>query len=157
MMGLSLQAQKASKIEVKVPSLNCVECEQIIIDRLYKRVDGIVAVDVKWKRKSVKLSYLPDRIDPGNIRLQIAEIGFDADEEKADDKDMMKLPACCRRVALPVAPPKPSMPLPALPQKAVIIPTNNNTKPTPTKQGSTVPVSNIIAKPQTKTTIKKRM
>jgi copper chaperone CopZ len=94
----SVNAQKMiQKFTVKVPALNCEECEAIIENRLGHRVDGITGVDAMWKRKIVKFEYAPERIDTVNIKLMLSDLGFDAGDELAEEDAMKKLPECCRR------------------------------------------------------------
>jgi periplasmic mercuric ion binding protein len=144
--------QKPLKAVISVPSMGCEECEKIITDALYKKVDGLQAIDVKWKRKTVKVTYITDRIDLGNLKLMIAQLGFDADEEKADEAIMARLPKCCQRVVVKpvvvVAPPEPSKPIP-LPIKPPVTNSKVVGKPKDT-------IATKGSKPVPKTTIKKK-
>ncbi len=145
-------AQKPLKAVISVPAMGCEECEKVLTDALFKKVDGLLALDVKWKRKTVKVTYLTDRIDLGNLKLMIAQLGFDADEEKADEAIMARLPKCCQRVVVKpvaVAPPSPPVKAPQLPLK------NPATNPKgSTKSKDTVAIK--TAKPTLKTPVKKK-
>jgi copper chaperone CopZ len=114
-MVILATAQKPVKATIKVPGLGCEECEAIIENALWKRVDGIAAIDAKWKSKIVKVTYIPDRVDLANIVIRIAELGFDADDEKADEAFMKRLPKCCQRVEVPKTTPTPVAAPPATP------------------------------------------
>lgn len=154
---LQVNAQRPIRFEVKVPSMNCEECEAIIENALWKRVDGITEIDAKWRAKKVVIKYVPDRIDSVNIKLLIAGLGFDASDEKAEEAPMTRLPKCCQRVvvAKPVEPIKPTPPIPAPAPKATeptkpVSPVNpktpTTTKPTVVKP-STGQGSKPVAKP----------
>jgi copper chaperone CopZ len=131
-------AQKPIKATIKVPSLGCEECEAIIENALWKRIDGITFIDAKWKSKIVKVTYIPDRVDLANIIIRIAELGFDADDEKADEAFMKRLPKCCQRVEAPKTTPAPAVapPIPPPPPPKPVAPTK--AKDTVAKK-STVP------------------
>jgi copper chaperone CopZ len=111
---INLNGQKALKITIPVPDMQCEECEQYIQDKLWKRVDGILAIDAYWKRKYVRITYAPDRIDTANIKLQIANLGFDAGDEKGVVENRKNLPKCCQKI---IEAPKPA------PQPVIVKPT----------------------------------
>lgn len=108
-MHISVLAQKPQKATINVPGMKCEACENIIMQALYPKIDGITQVIIKWKSKTVKVTYLPDRIDLGNIKNLIALQGFQADEEEQDVEYMKKLPACCQLPYVPkiIAEPNP--------------------------------------------------
>ncbi len=141
-------AQKPIKATIKVPSLGCEECEAIIENALWKRVDGIAFIDAKWKSKIVKVTYIPDRVDLANIVIRIAELGFDADDEKADEAFMKRLPKCCQRVEAPKTAPTPVVAPPVAPAPAP--------KPVPPTKAKDSVAKKAAAPKTTKPVIKKK-
>ncbi len=152
-----IMAQKPKKFNVQLPNIACEECKTIIEQKFAKGVDGILAIDVKWRSKYAKITYLEDRIDTGNIRLLLAEYGFDADNEIADTKMMQRLPPCCQRLATPkvadpVPPAPPKIPKAETPTPAVVPTTKGGVvTPTPAKPTTkpvVLPTQKGIKKPK---------
>jgi periplasmic mercuric ion binding protein len=137
------QPQKAMvKAVIKLPTMNpkCEKAKETIENALWKRVDGIAAIDVRVKQKICKVTYVPDRIDLDNIRIRIAELGFDADGEKADPEAAKKLMGDCMPIAPPAvaAPPPPPPPPPPLvdtSRKVIAKPAPKPVKAPPKKKG----------------------
>lgn len=127
-------AQRPIRIEIKVPQMNCEECEAIIENALWKRVDGIVEIDAKWRAKKVVIKYIEDRIDSANIKLRIAELGFDASDEMADEEKMKRLPKCCQKLVKPAVV-QPASPMPPTPPVKPVL------QPDSSKKGGVVPVN----------------
>jgi copper chaperone CopZ len=133
-------AQKSVKGTIRVPGVSCEECAAIIQNALWKRVDGLTAIEVRWKSKTVNVSYVPDRVDLDDISSYIRDLGFDTDDEKGDSVFMKRLPACCRRVE--VGKPKTQVvavtPVtPVVPVKAVL---KDSISPKAVKKKTPVPV-----------------
>ncbi len=86
---------RTNRWEVKTPGLWCEECEAIIESRM-QRVDGVMEIDAKWRAKKVVIKFIPDRVDTANLKVFIAQIGFDAGDEKAEASQLKLLPVCCQ-------------------------------------------------------------
>jgi periplasmic mercuric ion binding protein len=88
-----IQAQNV--IEIK-SSVICGMCK----DRIEKELGymkGIQAVQVNLSEKTIRIQYKGKRLTPEAIRARITEIGYDADEKKADADAYDALPKCCRK------------------------------------------------------------
>ncbi|MFM7838617.1 MAG: heavy-metal-associated domain-containing protein [Chitinophagaceae bacterium] len=91
------QSQKASEtVKIKTPTVQCESCKKRIEKDLL-RIDGIEKVNVDFKKKTTKVTYLTDRTNVENIRTAIANIGYDADEVTANGESYSKLPKCCQK------------------------------------------------------------
>lgn len=100
------QSAKAQKFTIKLPTVACDQCKATIENSCWKQVDGLQAIEVKVKQKYAKVTLLTDRTSLDNLRLFIADLGYDADEEKADPEAIKKLPKDCKAHLL--APPPPA-------------------------------------------------
>lgn len=100
------QSAKAQKFTIKLPTIACESCKSTIENSCWKQVDGLLAIDVRVKQKYAKVTLLTDRTSLDNLRLYIADLGYDADEEKADPEAIKKLTKECRAHLL--APPPPA-------------------------------------------------
>lgn len=97
--GTAVTAQEGPKktdtLEVQTSAI-CGMCkERIEHDLAFEK--GVKGVDLDSKTKIVTVVYKPGKTDPDKIRKAISEIGYDADDVKADQEAHDKLPACCRK------------------------------------------------------------
>ena len=76
-------------------SAECNECKDRLETMLnYKKGVQFAELDVPSRDLTVK--YNENKITLDQIKKDISELGYDADEQKADSKAQGKLPACCR-------------------------------------------------------------
>ena len=98
-IGFTASAQQKKPITVKIqtPGMQCDECKKRVEDYL-KYEEGVTKV-VAWpKSKYVSVTYLADRTNIENIKTAIANVGYDADDVKADEDAYKNLPKTCKRV-----------------------------------------------------------
>jgi hypothetical protein len=97
------QQPKLQRAEIKIPQAKCEECKQIIESTAPRYVDGLVKINVIFKRGVVQVQWYPDRTNLEEIKTAIANCGFDADDVTANPDTYKKLPACCKK-AEPASP-----------------------------------------------------
>lgn len=92
------QAQQKKPITLKIstPNALCAQCKTRIEEYL-KDEDGVVKVVVNPQGKYTTVMYLADRTNPENIRTAIANVGYDADEIKANEDSYKALPKTCKK------------------------------------------------------------
>lgn len=83
-------------MRIKTSIQKCPVCGKLITD-YFRRVEGILRVDVNYYNKMVTVRYMPSQIQPSYILTDIANIGFDADTVKANPESYERLPACCKK------------------------------------------------------------
>lgn len=107
-LGCSLtgfaQAKTTDKAVIKTPTAQCEEGKDFIESRLIREA-GIISVNVNYRSRTTTVTWYTDRTNLSEIKIRIAYLGFDADDETADEIAFKKLPACCKK---PVPAPKPS-------------------------------------------------
>jgi copper chaperone CopZ len=81
---------------IKTPTVQCEECKKRIEGYL-SREEGVQKVDVDYKKKITKVTYIWDRTSIENVKTAIANCGYDADDVKADPDAYSKLPTCCKK------------------------------------------------------------
>jgi copper chaperone CopZ len=92
----SAQQKKPITVKIQTPGMQCDECKKRVEDYL-KYEEGVTKV-VAWpKSKYVSVTYLADRTNIENIKTAIANVGYDADDVKADEKAYAKLDGCCKK------------------------------------------------------------
>lgn len=74
---------------------NCGMCEKTIEGSL-KNVKGIDKVDWNRETKMMEVTFDPEVITLTQIKQKIADVGYDTDEIRANDKVYNALPGCCQ-------------------------------------------------------------
>ena len=95
------QQPKLQRAEIKIPQAKCEQCKQIIESTAPKYVDGLVKLNVIFKRGVAQVQWYPDRTNLEEIKTAIANCGFDADDITANEDVYKKLPACCKKPETP--------------------------------------------------------
>jgi len=83
-------------VTIQTPTINCEDCKKRIEDDL-KRVDGVQKIVVDYKRKTAKVTFITDRTNIEYIKTAIANIGYDADDVKANPESYNRLPKACKK------------------------------------------------------------
>ena len=81
---------------IKTPTVQCEECKKRIEDYV-SREQGVQKVNVDYKHKITKVTYLVDRTSVENVKTAIANAGYDADDVTADPDAYKRLPTCCKK------------------------------------------------------------
>lgn len=97
--GFSMaQAQQKSQLTatIKTPTVQCQECKERI-EKYLSHEEGILKVNVDYKKKVATVTYLTDRTNVENIKALIANAGYDADDVTAEPDSYKRLPRCCKK------------------------------------------------------------
>ncbi|HRQ52171.1 MAG TPA: heavy-metal-associated domain-containing protein [Agriterribacter sp.] len=94
--GATAQAKKPVTVKIATPTVQCEQCKKNI-ENYMKHEYGITRVNVNYKRKETTVTYLPDRTNIENVKTGIANVGYDADDVKANEDSYKKLPTCCKK------------------------------------------------------------
>ena len=91
-------AQQKGKVTVviKTPTVQCEMCKTRIENYMAKE-EGIVKVNVDYKKKTTTVTYLTERTNVENIKALIANCGYDADDVTAEPDSYKRLPTCCKK------------------------------------------------------------
>ncbi len=95
-VGLGQVKKAVLSATIQTPTIHCADCKKRIEEDL-KRVDGIQKVVADFKRKTVKVTFITDRTNLEYIKTAIANIGYDADDVKANPEAYERLPKTCRK------------------------------------------------------------
>jgi mercuric ion binding protein len=101
---------------IKVPGLHC-DLDKDKIERYLFKSDGITKIKVDVKKKTVAVTWINDRTNLEQIKYDIANVGYDADNVTAEEDARKRLPIGCRvvtptaetikkEIVLPVTTPK---------------------------------------------------
>ena len=89
-----VSAQKAEKVVIKT-SAECGDCKERIESKL-NYTKGISFAELDYETKELTVKFKPDKITLAEIKKIISELGYDADEVKANAVEQKKLPLCCQ-------------------------------------------------------------
>lgn len=98
------KAQLTAKINT--PNALCEACKTRIESYL-KRYDGILSVNVNYRKGETTVKYLTDRINIETIKTAISNVGYDADDVIAAEDAYKRLPKTCKKPQDGGAHPKP--------------------------------------------------
>lgn len=90
------QQKKPITVKIQTPGVQCDECKRRI-EEYIKYEDGVTKVVVYPKSHYTQVTYLTDRTNIENIKTAIANIGYDADDVKANEEAYKKLPKTCKK------------------------------------------------------------
>lgn len=83
-------------VTISTPTVQCGMCKKRIESYMI-REDGVQKVDVNYKTKKTKVTYVAERTNVENIKTAIANVGYDADDITANEESYKKLPGCCKK------------------------------------------------------------
>lgn len=91
---LSFVQEKFEQVIIKTSS-ECAMCKERIEEEL-NYTKGVSYVNLDLASKELTVKYKPEKISLDKIREIISNLGYDADEVKANPENQNKLPACCK-------------------------------------------------------------
>jgi periplasmic mercuric ion binding protein len=105
--GQYQQTQKVTgKAVIKTPTVLCDICKDKV-EFFISHTEGVSSVKVNIKQKTTTVTWLNDRTTLENIKVTIANLGYDADDIEAEETAFKRLPKACKlhkEVAKPVNP-----------------------------------------------------
>jgi copper chaperone CopZ len=96
MATMAQQTKTQLTAVIKTPTVQCEQCKARI-ERYMAHEDGIVKVNVDYKKKTTTVTYITDRTNVENIKALIANVGYDADDVTAEPDAYKRLPTCCKK------------------------------------------------------------
>ena len=83
---------------ISTPTVQCEMCKKRI-ESYMLREEGVQKVDVDYKKKKTKVTYVAERTNIENIKTAIANVGYDAEDITANEESYEALPNCCKKPA----------------------------------------------------------
>lgn len=112
----SAQVKPMVTAVIKTPNALCEVCKTRIESYL-KRYDGILEVNVNFRKGETKVKFLTDRTDIEQVKTAIANCGYDADDVPATEDIYNRLPKSCKKYEDGGGHPKPKPPVVPPPQQ----------------------------------------
>ena len=85
----------SEEMVIKTPTIQCGMCQKIIEVGLAK-VDGVSNPRVDLKTKKTILLHDPEKTNKKSIEKIVSELGYQANNLKANSDSYADLPACCK-------------------------------------------------------------
>lgn len=92
--GLTFGQKKIEEVVIQT-SAQCGDCKELIEDKL-NYTKGVLFAELDLESKKVTVRYKTKSISLQEIKLAIASVGYSADDVKAKEEDVLKLPICCQ-------------------------------------------------------------
>lgn len=90
------QTQKVSgKAVIKTPTVLCDKCKDKV-EFFISHTEGVTSVKTNTRQKTTTVTWLNDRTTLENIKVAIANLGYDADDIEAEEYAYKKLPKDCK-------------------------------------------------------------
>ena len=90
----NVMAGGTKTVEIKTNAV-CGECKERIEGALFK-VDGVKTAKVNLKTETIKVKFNGAKTSETALRKAVSDVGYDADDVKADASAHAKLPGCCK-------------------------------------------------------------
>lgn len=94
-VGFGQQQKVSGKAVIKTPAVLCDKCKDQVEFFISHEV-GVTSVKVNIRQKTTTVTWLNDRTTLENIKVAIANLGFDADDIEAEEGAFKRLPKDCR-------------------------------------------------------------
>lgn len=94
LLGTPLFAQKSSVTQIQT-SAQCGDCKQRIETAL-NQTKGVVYAELDLETKIVEVKFKPTKTDKAQLQLVLVNIGYQADDKKANPTAQKALPLCCQ-------------------------------------------------------------
>ena len=92
--GLTFGQKKIEEAVIQT-SAQCGDCKERIEGKL-NYTKGVVFAELDLESKKVTVRYKTKSISLQEIKQAIASVGYSADDVKAREEDVLKLPKCCQ-------------------------------------------------------------
>lgn len=103
------QQKTVETAKIKTPNALCEACKPRI-ETYVKRIDGVLSINVNYRRGETTVKYLTDRTNIEEIKTAIANMGYDADDIPANEESYKRLPKTCKKSEDGGGHPKPKTP-----------------------------------------------
>jgi copper chaperone CopZ len=104
------QQKVVETAKIKTPNALCEACKPRI-ETYVKRIDGILSINVNYRKGETTVKYLTDRTNIEEIKTAIANMGYDADDIPANEESYKRLPKTCKKFEDGGGHPKPKAPV----------------------------------------------
>lgn len=97
LMNSAFAQDKKAKMETVViqTSAECGDCKERL-EEMFNYTKGVKFAELNLEDKKITVKYQTSKITLTEIKQKIVDLGYDADDMKANKVAQKKLPACCQ-------------------------------------------------------------
>lgn len=89
------EVKATGKAVIKTPTILCEKCQEKVEFFIGHR-PGVTSIAVNIRKKTTTVTWLNDRTTLENIKTDIANLGYDADDIEAEEYAYKRLPKECK-------------------------------------------------------------
>ncbi|MBK8609019.1 MAG: cation transporter [Chitinophagaceae bacterium] len=89
------QQKVIGKAVIKTPTILCEKCQEKV-EFFISHTEGVTSTKVNIRKKTTTVTWLTDRTTLENIKVAIANLGYDADDIEAEEYAFKRLPKTCK-------------------------------------------------------------
>ena len=104
------QQKVSQKAIIKTPTVQCEVCADKVTFFISHQ-EGVTSVNVNIRKRTTTVTWLTDRTTLENIKVGIANLGYDADDIEAEEYAFKRLPKDCKAHKAAVSKPAPADPV----------------------------------------------
>jgi copper chaperone CopZ len=93
--GFAQEQKTVQKAIIKTPGVQCDICKDKV-EFFISHEEGVGSVKVDIRKKTTTVTWITDRTTLENIRVAIANLGYDADDIEAEESAFKRLPKSCK-------------------------------------------------------------
>jgi|SRR5665213_810791 len=101
-VSANAQQKAVQKVVISTPGVLCEACKTGIENHLAHE-DGVASVKADYHKHTVTFVYYTDRTNVENLKTELANMGYDADDVTADPDAYKRLPVTCQHMNQPAA------------------------------------------------------
>lgn len=96
LLSFQLMAQEKGTVEAVIQtSAECGSCKERLEEKL-NYTKGVKYAELDLHTMKLTVGYSPKKISLDEIKTTISELGYDADDVKANQQALKQLPSCCQ-------------------------------------------------------------
>lgn len=97
LIPFGMMAQKTAKMQTVViqTSAECDECK-VRLEGMLNYTKGVKFAELDVPSKKLTIKFKPSVVSLEELKRKVSELGYDADEIKANPEAYEKLPSCCK-------------------------------------------------------------
>lgn len=93
---VNAQQKAVVTVKISIPTIQGQPCKERL-EQFLKYEEGVTKAVVDIRKKIITITYHTERTTIENIKTEIANQGFDADDIKANPESYNKLPTACKK------------------------------------------------------------
>lgn len=97
--GASVKGSKANALTETLVIATSAQCDmcRMRIEGRFNDAKGVRSATLDIRSKKLTIKYNPEKTNPEELKKALTDLGYDANEAKANPEAYKNLPACCQK------------------------------------------------------------